>query len=227
MDFDVSTGMKAFRWTLTVAALGMFVVPAEAALCVKRSGVVVARATCKQKETVLGADVVPGLPGPAGAKGDTGAKGDKGDKGDASGFRVIDSTGREIGVTDAYSYMPIVLPSVGILSFEVGPDGFEPYSDTPTLYHEAANCGGAAFVYHSQYDGFVQYPGVFNGTAYYAGEPVAQRTFASREYPTSTCSTGLTPRGFCCENSSVTFRAGPMQTIDTTSIGTPPFTIVY
>jgi hypothetical protein len=189
---------------------------------VKRSGLIVARAACKQKETVLSPEVFSGSPGPAGAAGT------KGDKGDSAGFSVIDSTGRKIGVADAYSYMPILLPSVGILSFEVGPDGFEPYSYQPYLYHEGSNCSGTAFVGHSVDDGFVQYVRVFNGIAYYAGNPVSKHAFNSYEYPAETCATGLTPRGFCCENYSSPYEvdAGPVQTLSTATIGTPPFTLV-
>jgi len=213
--------MNAFRWTLAVAALSLLVAPADAALCVKRSGAIVARAACKQKETALSPDVFSGSPGPAGAAGA------KGDKGDPAGFPVIDSTGRKIGVVDAYSYMPVFLPSVGILSFEVGPEGFEPYNSQPYLYHEGTNCSGPALFPRYAGDGFIQYPEVFSGTAYYAGDPIAEHTFNSYETPSPTCATGLTPRGFCCENfsSPSTRDAGPVQTLNTSTLGTPPFSV--
>jgi hypothetical protein len=213
--------MKLTRWIVTAAAaaLTLLAAPAEAALCVKRSGAVVARAACKAKETVLNPDVFSGSPGPAGEPGE------KGDKGDPAGFSVVDGNGETIGHVDAYSYMPVRVPSVGILSFRLGPKGFEPYNYNPYLYHEGANCVGPAFVTRSEDDGFVQYPAVFNSIAYYAGNPVAEHTFNSYEYPTPTCTTGLTPRGFCCENysSPYTYDAGPVQTLDVTSFGTPPF----
>jgi hypothetical protein len=74
---------------------------------------------------------------------------------------------------------------------------------------------------------FVRYPGVFNSIAYYAGNPIVEHAFNSYEYPTPTCTTGLTPRGFCCENYSqpYTNEAGPVQTLDVSDIGTPPFSI--
>lgn len=213
--------MNAFRSILAAGALVLLVTPAGAALCVKRTGAVVAREACKSRETVLSADVFAGSPGPAGAKGD------KGDKGDPSGFPVTDSTGKKIAVIDAYSYTTVAVQG-GILSIELGPDGFEPYNNTPYLYHEGTNCSGAAFVERYIDDGFVQYPGVFSMTAYYAGTPVTEHTFNSYEYPTPTCATGLTPRGFCCENyqQPYTYTAGPVQTFDLFKIGTPPFTVV-
>jgi hypothetical protein len=212
--------MKAFRWTVTAAALSLLVAPAEAALCVKRSGAVVAREACKSKEAVLNPDVFSGSPGPAGPVGE------KGDKGDPAGFPVFDAAGEKVGMADAHSYLPVRVPSVGILNLIVGPKGFEPYNDTPYLYHEAANCAGPAFVTYYD-DGFVQYPGVFSSIAYYAGNPIVEHAFNSYEYPTPTCTTGLTPRGFCCENysSPYTNDAGPMQTLDVSSFGTPPFSI--
>ena len=217
--------MKTLRWTVivTAAALGLLAAPAEAALCVKRSGAVVAREACKSKETVLSPDVFSGSPGPAGVKGD---KGDKGDKGEPAGFPVVDANGETVGMVDTYSYMPVRIPSVGILSFIVGPKGLEPYNNTPYLYHEGANCVGPAFVPYYD-DGFVQYPGIFNSIAYYAGNPIVEHTFNSYEYPTPTCSTGLTPRGFCCENyqSPYTNEGGPVQTLDLSGFGTPPFTL--
>ena len=236
MHFHESTRMNAFRWTLALAALGLLVAPVDAALCVKRSGAIFARAACTQKEKVLSADVFSGSPGPAGVAGSpgpagvAGAKGDKGDKGDrgeSGGLRVIDSTGRQTGVVDAYSEMTALIPSVGFLSFVVGPDGFDGYNGKPYLHHEESNCGGAAFVSRSVYDGFVQYADVFAGTAYYAGNPIAKHTFNSYEYPAPTC-TALTPRGFCCVNNSSpsTQDAGPVQTFNLLSLGTPPFSVV-
>ena len=214
--------MKALRWIAIAAAvvIGLLVGPAEAALCVKRSGAVVAREACKAKETVLGPDVFAGSPGPAGAKGD------KGDKGEPAGFQVVDANGETVALVDAYSYTTVRVPSVGILSFILGPKGFEPYNNTPYLYHEGANCVGPAFVPYYD-DGFVQYPGVFNSIAYYAGNPIVEHTFNSYEYPTPTCSTGLTPRGFCCENYQQPYvnDGGPVQTLDVSGYGTPPFSI--
>ena len=212
--------MKAVRSMVTAGAavLGLLVAPADAALCVKRSGAVVAREACKSKETVLSPDVFSGSPGPAGVKGE------KGDKGDPAGFSVVDANGETVGLVDAYSYMGVRVPSVGILSFIVGPKGFEPYNSTPYLYHESANCGGPAFVPIYD-DGFVQYPGVFNSVAYYAGNPIVEHTFASYEYPAPTCATGLTPRGFCCENNTYSNEAGPVQTLDISQFGTPPFSL--
>jgi hypothetical protein len=213
--------MNALRWTLAVAALGLLVAPADAALCVKRSGVIVARVACKQKEAPLSAEVFAGTPGVAGAPGA------KGDKGDSAGFRVIDSTGREIGIADPYSSVPFLVPSVGILSFVVGPEGFEAYSGKPYLYHEAADCAGLTFVARSISEGFVQYPDVFDGTAYFAGNPVTERTYNSYETPDDTCASGaITARGFCCTNGGpLSANLGPMQTLAVSTLGMPPFTL--
>ena len=43
--------MSAFRWTLAVTAVSRLVAPADAALCVKRSGAMVARAACSRRRT--------------------------------------------------------------------------------------------------------------------------------------------------------------------------------
>jgi hypothetical protein len=225
MDIEGAKGMKALRGIVTAAALALCAAPADAALCVKKSGAVVARATCKPKEAVVTADVFAGSPGPVGAPG---AKGDKGDKGEPAGFRVIDSSGRDIGMIDIYSDMAFAVPNGPILNVVVGPDGFAPYDDEPELYHEEPNCTGTAYVSAYPGDGFVYYPEVYAAKAYYPTEPVAEHTFYSYEYPAETCSTVYTQRGFCCQNASspYTFPAGPVRTFDMSTVGTPPFTIV-
>ena len=219
--------MKTVRASVVVALVAFLAAPAGAALCVKRSGAVVMRSTCKKKEAQLNADAFLGAQGPSGSQGPAGAKGDKGDKGekgDPAGARLLDSTGKVIGIVDNYSDVGVVVPQVGILSLYVGPQGF--VETGISIYHEGANCSDPAFVYDSS-DGFDQYPDVKGTTAYFAGVPVEQHTFNSREFSTSNCTTGITPRGLCCSNyaSPVTYPAGPLKTLDLSTLGTPPFTV--
>jgi hypothetical protein len=216
--------MNPMRWGLAAVAVCLFAGPADAALCVKRSGAVVARATCKQKETVLTADVFSGSPGPAGAAG---PKGDKGDKGEAAGFKVVDASGRQVALVDFYSDTTVAVAGA-ILNVSVAPEGFGLNHDEPTLYHDGANCTGPAFLWRYPGDGFVQYPGIFESTAYYAADPIAEHTFNSFEAPAETCQTAYTPRGFCCTNLSSPYAgsAGRVQTFDLSTLGTPPFSLV-
>src|SRR5262245_35347714 len=101
--------MKAVRFiAITATALALVAGHVNAAMCVKKSGVVVVRDACKKQESPLdpaqfvgaqgpaGADGAignPGAPGAPGAPGSPGAPGAKGAKGDAADFPVIDSTG--------------------------------------------------------------------------------------------------------------------------------------
>ena len=192
---------------IAASALALVASHADAALCVKKSGVVVVRDACKKKESPLNLAQLAGAQGPAGANGATGspgapgAAGEQGAKGDPGDFHVVDSTGKTIGIGDVGHQDSIALkvPGVGagILFVNDNNDGF--FEGDITLYHESTDCEDAPLVL---VDAFNLIPDIsaFAGTAYFPDLPGSTRTIKSQEFDTNTCSTFITTRGLCCEN---------------------------
>src|SRR5262249_20346414 len=107
---------------IAATTLALFAGHVDAAVCIKKSGIVVMRDACKRKESPIDLAQFVGAQGPAGANGATGSqgapgtngergpagadgsqgapgtKGEKGEKGDPGDFQVVDSTGKIIGI---------------------------------------------------------------------------------------------------------------------------------
>lgn len=227
--------MKPVRFSIAVAAaVALAAGSAQATMCVKKSGAVVVRDACRNKETAMStADFVgaPGAAGADGAAGPRGAKGDKGAKGDTAGYRVVDSTGKVVGaVSISYSdAIAVEVDGVGIAvvySDKDDPTGF--YQGEADLYHESADCKGPLFAEVSQWN-LIPWAGAFANTAYFPQLPASRRTILSEEYATETCGTFITPRGLCCENYTAPEEelVAPAVPVPVSSLGTPPFHVAH
>jgi hypothetical protein len=195
---------------MAAAALALVAGRGDAALCVKKSGVVVLRDACKKKESPIDPAQFVGAQGPAGGNGATGgagtpgapgAPGQQGAKGDPGDFHVVDSTGRIIGLGDVghTARMAVKVPGVGpgILFVADNNDGF--LQGDITLYHEKTDCTDDPLVQVFRSD-LIPFISAFANTAYFPDLPGSTRTIKSEEFDTNTCSTFITTRGLCCEN---------------------------
>jgi hypothetical protein len=213
---------------LAIAGISLVAGAAEAALCVKKSGVVVMRDECRKRETTVSPSQLGGLAGPSGADGSQGARGEKGEKGDPGDFRVVDSTGRFVGIVDIGhpDAIAVRVPDVGLGVLYVEQDGKGFYQDGVTLFHESGDCEGEPLLGVSRYE-LIQYVDAFGNFAYFPRLPGNTRTVLSREYNADTCATFVTGRGLCCENFAATeaFVASTV-TVPLSSLGTPPFHVV-
>src|SRR5262245_39531172 len=145
--------MKAVRFiAITATALALVAGHVNAAVCVKKSGAVFVRNTCKKQESPIDPAQLVGAQGPAGADGATGnpgapgapsSRGAPGAKGDPGNFQVVDSTGRTIGFGDiGYpSVVAVQVPGVGsgVLTVDYNNEGFYQYTE---LFHESTGCTG-------------------------------------------------------------------------------------
>ncbi len=204
---------------------------AEATMCVKKSGAVVVRDACKKKETPMSPAQFEGVQGFAGTPGAAGGQGAKGDKGDPGDFRVIDSTGKLVGIVDIghSDSIGVVVPNVGVgvlFSDTEDPTGF--WQGDAYLYHEAADCKGALLIEAKQYE-LIPYIGAFANSAYFPAGEASVRTIASREYVDDDCATSITPRGLCCENyaTPVDLSVTGAVVVPLSTIGTPPFHVAH
>lgn len=192
------------------------------------AGVVVARDACRKRETPLAPSQLGGLAGPVGADGAAGPRGEKGAKGDPGDFRVVDSTGRFVGIVDVGhpDSIAIRVPDVGLGILYSDQDGEGFWQGNATLYHESAECEGAALAGVSRYQ-LIQYVNVAANPAYFPLLPGSTRTIRSREIRGDTCATFLTGRGLCCEDlSSPEERfVAPTVAVPLASLGTPPFRV--
>ena len=230
--------MNAVRFIAITSALALVAGHADAAMCVKKSGVVVVRDTCKKKESPIdpaqfvgaqgpaGADGATGSPGTPGAPGSPGAPGAKGDPGD---FQVVDSTGRTIGIGDIgySSAVAVQVPGVGsrVLTVDSNNEGFYQYIE---LLHESTGCTGEPLVYVYPSD-LVPYIAAWANTAFFPELPGSKRTVKSREYVINTCSTFITTRGLCCEDLKAPEEHLFASTVEVplATIGKPPFHAVF
>jgi len=234
--------MKAVRFIAIIAtALALVAGHVDAALCVKKSGAVFMRNTCKKQESPIdpaqlagaqgpaGADGATGSPGAPGAPGNPGAPGAKGAKGDPGNFQVVDSTGRTIGLGDiGYpSAVAVQVPGVGsgVLTVDYNNEGFYQYTE---LFHESTGCTGEPLteVYASD---LVPYIDAWANTAYFPELPGSTRTVKSREYVINTCSTFITTRGLCCEDLGAPEEHFVASTVEVplATFGKPPFHAVF
>jgi len=224
--------MKGIRSiAIAASALALVAGRADAAVCVKKSGIVVVRDACKKKESPLAPAQFAGAQGPAGVDGGTGSPGAPGTpgatgpKGDPGDYSVIDSTGRIVGIGDVGHPDNIALkvPGVGagILFVNENNDGF--FQGDITLYHESTDCADAPLVQVFAFD-LIPDIGAFANTAYFPDLPGSTRTIKSREFDTDTCSTFITTRGLCCEDvTPFDILVAPAVLVPLTNLGTAPF----
>lgn len=211
---------------LALAGLSLVSTAADATLCVKKSGAVVMRDACRKRETPVTPSQLGGLEGPSGEAGTPGAPGEKGDKGDPGDFRVVDSTGRFVGLVDVGhpDSIAIRFPNLGIGILYSEQDGQGFYQGDVTLYHESAECEGAPLVGIDRYE-LLPYVAAFGNFAYFPHLPGSARTIKSKEYPIASCPTFVTGRGLCCEDYATPSEVFVATTtaVPLSSLGTPPF----
>jgi hypothetical protein len=225
--------MKSIR-SIAIAAstLALVAGAADAAVCVKKSGIVVVRNACKKKESPMDLAQFVGAQGPAGANGATGspgapgAPGEQGPKGDPGDFHVVDSTGRIIGLGDVghTNRIAVKVPQVGpgILFVDDNNEGF--LQGDITLYHESTDCTDHPLVEVVRSD-LIPFIAAFANTAYFPDLPGSTRTIKSSEFDDNTCSTFITTRGLCCENAQTPFDrfVAPTLQVPLANLGTAPF----
>lgn len=227
--------MKPVRFSIAVAAaVALAAGSAQATMCVKKSGAVVVRDTCRKKETAMSTADFVGAPGPAGADGAAGprgAKGEKGEKGDPGDFRVVDSTGKLVGIVDVghSDSIAVTVPNVGtavLFSDKDDPTGF--YQEEAQLFHESVGCQGAPLAQTSRYN-VIPYIDAFANTAYFPDGEGSVRTILSEEYATTSCGTFITTRGLCCTDytSPDDIRVAPVIPVALSTLGTPPFHVAH
>ena len=216
---------------IAASALALVAGAADAAVCVKKSGIVVVRDACKKKESPMDLAQLVGAQGPAGANGATGSPGapgtpgEQGPKGDPGDFHVLDSTGKIIGLGDVghTARMAVKVPGVGsgIVFVDDNNDGF--LQGGITLFHESTDCTDSPLVQVFRSD-LIPFIDSFANTAYFPDLPGSTRTIKSEEFDTDTCSTFITPRGLCCENLTPEdlFVASSLL-VPLPNLGTPPF----
>jgi len=225
--------MKSIRSIATAAsALALVAGAADAAVCVKKSGIVVVRDACKKKESPMDLAQFVGTQGPAGPNGATGspgapgASGEQGPKGDPGDFHVVDSTGKVIGIGDVGHSDDVALkvPGVGAGILDVADDNDGFFQGDITLYHESTDCTGETLVEVFRAD-LIPFISAFANNAYFPDLPGSTRTIKSQEFDTNTCSTFITPRGLCCESFQTPedrFTASAVI-VPLANLGTPPF----
>jgi Collagen triple helix repeat (20 copies) len=234
--------MKTVRF-IAIAAGALVLVAGRAdaaALCVKKSGAVVVRDVCKKKEGAIdpaqfvgaqgpsGANGAQGAAGRDGAQGAAGAPGERGEKGDPGDFRVVDSTGKFVGIVDVghSDSVAVGVPGVGIGILYTEDGGF--YQGDVRLHHESTECTGEPLVEINRYE-LIPSIGAFANTAYFPVPPASTRTIKSEEFVTTTCNTFITGRGLCCRNLDPTVErlVAPITPVPLSTLGTPPFHVVY
>lgn len=213
---------------LIIAAVSLVATAADATLCVKKSGVVVMRDACRKREATVTPSQLGGLQGPGGDAGSPGTPGEKGEKGDPGDFRVVDATGKLVGIVDVGypDSIAVRFPGLGIGVLYSEQDGGGFYQSGVTLEHESADCEGEPLVEINRY-WLMQYVGTFGNFAYFPRLPGGTRTVRSKEYPSDSCSTFLTARGLCCENLATPSEefVAPTTAVPLSDLGTPPFRV--
>lgn len=199
------------------------------ALCLKRSGLIVARAQCRPKERPFDPAAV-GLVGPTGPIGQTGDAGNPGAPG-GHPYRVVDADGKTFGTMLSYdtsrAQVVVTLPGVDHpVQFVVAHGEFS--REIPaSVYYQSSDCTGTPFVAGSS--GPVPPVLVVGSVGYYSTKAPNLLTVGSLEYPRSEkCSSGNvdTGRGTCCQQVVTQSHGAPAQTVAIASLGvTPPFTV--
>jgi hypothetical protein len=158
--------------------------------------------------------------------------------------RLVDSTGRFVGVVDAYGGLVVDIAGRQPVVFLVTPGGIE---SNGGIGYDLPNCTGSAHIVLSstvwpfQYSsgaswpaGLVEHPTVLGDSFFLPTGPVQERLIGSLEQagPGPSCN-GVGPHGACCHNAfTVTgnldllahpFRVLPAVSGSLSTLGTPPF----
>ena len=164
-------------------------------LCLRKSGAVIVRKACRDRETVLDPGEV-GLVGPSGQPGLPGAMGPDG----LLPFEVLDARGVAVGVVASVDGL-VLLEHPALerpVLFDVSPEGFADRSND-RLYHELAGCTGAAALRASTaIAGLVPTAVLMGPVAFYETGSFGSFTAASYEQECGTGEVPSTPRGTCC-----------------------------
>jgi hypothetical protein len=197
--------------------------PAEAVLwCRRKSGRVVLRERCRKRETVLAPEqIFGGLQGPAGAPGRPGPAGDP---------RILDTTGREVGVPLGLAFGGATLvrhPSLRVpTAFLLRPAGYVSFFPTFQLFHQSESCLDAPLVvpYLDPAVHFFPFAYVLGTVALVASEPAVPVTYVAEEKFDPVCRTGVTSRGLCCVPATGTAPLSRADEVDLFDLGfVPPF----
>jgi hypothetical protein len=206
-----------------------------ATLCKKPSGVLAARdGTCKKKEEAMPASVFEGQDGeqgpagpqgPQGPQGSAGQNGQNGAPGAPAGPRVVDSTGKAVGVLDIVyaNYVLVTFPNYGPADVYIRPNGV---SDSGLYFaYESANCSGDLLMFRS--DAFLQYAMVRGSDLWLPPTTTTSHTLHSYEGSGSCTAPNFAgPHGGCCHiNQNFTDKVGPAVHFDVSVVGTPPFSL--
>jgi hypothetical protein len=227
------TNLLARSWYVAALVAGLATShPRDAladALCLKRSGLIVARATCRTKERPFDPAAV-GLVGPIGPTGQTGDAGPPGTPG-GHPYRVVDADGKTFGTMLSYdtarAQVVVTLPGVDHpVQFVVASGAFSAEL-SKSVYYQSPDCSGTPFVLGST--GLIPPVLVVGSMGYFTTAGANLIAIASFEFPSSSpCSTADvdTGRGTCCQKSTTEAFGAPARTVLITSLGvTPPFTV--
>jgi hypothetical protein len=227
-----------------VAVVGARGAADAATLCKKPSGVLAMRdGACKKKEAAMplslfagedgaqgpaGQQGTQGTQGPQGAQGPQGPGGTPGQPGAPAGPRVVDSTGKLVGVLDidAGGAVMVTFPNYGRANVSMNTKGV--FNTPVTLYYQTGNCSDDPLSLPASSD-FLQYARVHGSHLWLPSSPAKTYTVHSAETVLSPCTTPnfTTAHGLCCVTTfSGTGTAVPAVHFDMSSaVGTPPFSL--
>ncbi len=225
--------MKGGTGRLGLVLLGVSCIAAGSAatadadvLCLRKSGAVIVRTACRDRETVLAPGEV-GLVGPSGQPGSTGTTGPDG----LVPFEVLDARGVAVGVVASVTNQLVLLEHPALerpVLFDVSPQGFDDRSND-RLYHELAGCTGAAALRASSaIAGLVPTAVLMGPVAFYETGSFGSFTAASFEQECDPGEVPSTPRGTCCTNFPMTLTdTFPAARVGLSALGfEPPFRMV-
>jgi hypothetical protein len=244
----VSAIGSAIIGALTVTALGAAEAPSKISACVKRESgemrILRPNEKCKRSESLVvwnvegaigpqGQAGLPGPQGPVGADGPQGAVGPPGEQGLAgsslaSGLRVVDSLGQDVGVFFGDAAAIRNLPS-GAIAFRVNRGGF--VESWAYLYYESSDCTGARYAYPgtAPADSLFSYALMARGKAVWPTEPVRLVAYHSfQTYYPSTDTNVTHVDGSCTETTPNVLPAllGPAVTLELSTLNlVPPFRV--
>jgi len=237
----IEHGMRtslATALVVAVAVVGGHGMAAAATLCMKPSGVLAARdGKCKKKEVVMPASLLQGeegAQGPQGPAGTTGspgapgAPGAPGKAGDPAGARIVDSTGKTVGVADYYDDVLVMFPNYGPAVVWLSPS--QVVDTHPVLTYESTDCSGSPLVPPDTFD-LLMFAEVHGNDLWLPGSPKASHTTKSKEKEDPNCNANggnNTPRGMCCYTGGTTADFVPAVHFDVSAaVGTPPFSVAH
>ncbi len=204
--------MRSLTAAVLAGVLALLPATGHALLCTNKKGAVSERTACKRKEAIL--DLT--------AAGATGPKGDAGSDGASlPRLRAFDATGRAIGYVNGIGFVVVVQDGRAI-EIPAGDSGFQPFG---YLFFAEPACTGASFV--GSFGLLITSASVHDGTAYYAGEPIADHAYQSVREPTLAppfgCMSGSydVATGLCCSASVGTTRSGPATPLELGGFAAP------